>query len=73
MTFDFIEPVKGIFRQETVPIDPASVTTVKQQIQKVWHQIKSKAFDTGCGKPDCHWCNFIQTNHRNISSMASKK
>jgi DNA helicase-2/ATP-dependent DNA helicase PcrA len=28
----------------------------------VWLKIQRKDFYTGCGKDDCHWCNFVKTN-----------
>lgn len=60
--FDFIEKnKKGEFVRYTVPIDDGSVTTVKQQIKEVYGKIMNKDFDTGCGKEDCTWCNFVRT------------
>jgi DNA helicase-2/ATP-dependent DNA helicase PcrA len=38
------------------------MTTVNQQIQQVWNKIQDKDFYTGCGKEDCHWCNFVKNN-----------
>jgi DNA helicase-2/ATP-dependent DNA helicase PcrA len=61
--FDFIEPnKKKEFEKITVPITDADITTVSQQIQLVWSKIQAKDFYTGCGKEDCHWCNFVKTN-----------
>jgi DNA helicase-2/ATP-dependent DNA helicase PcrA len=60
--FDFIEKnKKGDFVRYFVPIDAASVQTVKQQIKTVYNRIMNKEFDTGCGKEDCTWCNFVRT------------
>jgi DNA helicase-2/ATP-dependent DNA helicase PcrA len=28
----------------------------------VWEKIQAKDFYTGCGKADCHWCNFVKTH-----------
>jgi DNA helicase-2/ATP-dependent DNA helicase PcrA len=61
--FDFIEPnKKKEFEKIVVPITDADITTVSQQVQMVWGKIQAKDFYTGCGKEDCHWCNFIKTN-----------
>jgi len=61
--FDFIEPdKKGVFRKEKIVINPADIETVKQQITDTWAKIKAKDFYTGCGKEDCHWCNFAKDN-----------
>ena len=37
--------------------------TVKQQITEVWNKIQARDFYTGCGKEDCHWCNFVKNNN----------
>ena len=61
--FDFIEPdKKGEYRKEKIVINPQDMETVKQQITDVWHKIQARDFYTGCGKEDCHWCNFVKNN-----------
>ena len=61
--FDFIEPdKKKNYRQEKVVITPADITTVTQQITSTWEKIQNREFYIGCGKEDCHWCNFVKTN-----------
>ena len=61
--FDFIEPdKKKEYRKEKIVITPADIETVKQQIKTVWDKIQSRDFYTGCGKEDCHWCNFVKDN-----------
>ncbi len=62
--FDFIEPdKKGEYRKEKIIITPQDMETVKQQIIEVWNKIQARNFYTGCGKPDCHWCNFVKNNN----------
>ncbi len=62
--FDFIEPdKKKNYRREKVVISPADITTVTQQVLETWEKIQAKDFYTGCGKEDCHWCNFVKTNN----------
>jgi DNA helicase-2/ATP-dependent DNA helicase PcrA len=62
--FDFIEPdKKKTFRKEKVVIAPADITTVTEQISDTWQKIQDRQFYTGCGKEDCHWCNFVKTNN----------
>ncbi len=62
--FDFIEPDnKKNYRREKLVISPADITTVTEQIVSVWEKIQKRDFYTGCGKPDCHWCNFVKTNN----------
>jgi len=61
--FDFVEPnKKKQFEKIAISITDADLTTVGQQIQMVWEKIQNKDFYTGCGKEDCHWCNFVKTN-----------
>lgn len=62
--FDFIEPdKKKKYRKEKVEITPADITTVTQQITTTWQKIQAHDFYKGCGKEDCHWCNFVKTNN----------
>ncbi len=66
--FDFIEPdKKKNYRKEKVVISPADITTVTQQITTTWEKIQNREFYTGCGKKDCHWCNFVKTNNLAIA------
>ena len=62
--FDFIEPdKKKNYRKEKVIITPADITTVTEQITSTWQKIQERDFYTGCGKEDCHWCEFVKTNN----------
>jgi DNA helicase II / ATP-dependent DNA helicase PcrA len=66
--FDFIEPdKKKIYRKEKIYITPEDITTVKHQIKGTWDKIQAHDFYTGCGKPDCHWCEFVKTNNMAIA------
>ncbi|HRH61038.1 MAG TPA: PD-(D/E)XK nuclease family protein, partial [Chitinophagaceae bacterium] len=66
--FDFVEPDnKKNYRKEKILISAEDVTTVRQQIQSTWQKIQAHDFYTGCGKEDCHWCNFVKTNHLAIA------
>ncbi len=61
--FDFVEPdKKKEYRKEKIVITPADTETVKQQITEVWAKIQAREFYIGCGKQDCHWCNFVKDN-----------
>jgi len=62
--FDFIEPdKKKNYRKEKLIITPPDIATVTEQIQATWKKIQAREFYTGCGKEDCHWCNFVKTNN----------
>ncbi|THU37026.1 ATP-dependent helicase [Niastella caeni] len=66
--FDFIEPdKKKVYRKEKVIITQPDITTVSQQIVTVWQKIQNREFYIGCGKEDCHWCNFVKTNNMAIA------
>ncbi|MBX3252925.1 MAG: ATP-dependent helicase [Chitinophagaceae bacterium] len=61
--FDFIEPVGEEYKTELVEVTDADITTVTQQIVTTWQKIQNREFKTGCGKPDCDWCNFVKASH----------
>jgi DNA helicase-2/ATP-dependent DNA helicase PcrA len=60
--FDFIQ--KGSksnqFRRVTVPVFANDETTVRQQMKDTYTRIMNHEFNKGCGKEDCHWCNFAR-------------
>ena len=61
--FDFVEPdKKKTYRKQKIVITPQDTETVGQQIKEVWAKIQARDFYTGCGKEDCHWCNFVKDN-----------
>jgi len=65
--FDFIEPdKKKVYQKEKLVITPADIETVTQQISSVWQKIQDRDFYTGCGKADCHWCNFVKHNQLTV-------
>jgi len=61
--FDFVEPdKKKEYRKLVVHIRAQDTETVTQQITDAWTKIQQRDFYTGCGKKDCHWCNFVRDN-----------
>jgi DNA helicase-2/ATP-dependent DNA helicase PcrA len=61
--FDFIEPdKKKEYRKIRIPISPDDINFVLDQVTDTWQKIQNREFYIGCGKPDCHWCNFVKTN-----------
>jgi DNA helicase-2/ATP-dependent DNA helicase PcrA len=61
--FDFVEPDnKKRYQKRKLFIAAGETTTVIQQITDSWTKIQNHDFYTGCGKSDCHYCNFIKTN-----------
>ena len=72
--FDFVEPdKKKKYRKEKLVITPADITTVTQQITDTWNRIQQRDFYTGCGKPECHWCNFVKTNNLAVALHETKE
>jgi DNA helicase-2/ATP-dependent DNA helicase PcrA len=62
--FDFIEPdKKKQYQKVKILIRPEDITTVLLQVTDTWKKIQNREFYTGCGKADCHWCNFVKTNN----------
>jgi DNA helicase-2/ATP-dependent DNA helicase PcrA len=68
--FDFVEPdKKKQYRQEKIVITSDDLQQVGEQIKMVWNKIQARDFYTGCGKSDCHWCNFVKTHHLAVSLL----
>ncbi len=66
--FDFIEPNnKKEYKKIKLFITPEDIGIVKAQIKTAWDKIQSHDFYTGCGKPDCHWCEFVKTNNMAVA------
>jgi DNA helicase-2/ATP-dependent DNA helicase PcrA len=66
--FDFIEPdKKKNYRKEKIYINHEDITSVTHQIKTAWDKIQHHDFYTGCGKPDCHWCEFVKTNNMAVA------
>ncbi|MFT3904306.1 MAG: ATP-dependent DNA helicase [Niabella sp.] len=66
--FDFVEPDKDKnYQRKKIVISPEDTATVTQQITETWQKIQDKDFYTGCGKEDCHWCNFVKNNKLEIA------
>lgn len=65
--FEFIEPINDEYKTEKIVVTPEDITTVTHQIKDVWQKIQNKEFNTGCGKADCEWCNFVKTNNMAIA------
>jgi len=62
--FDFVEPDKRkSYRKQKIFITSQDIDIVSEQIKTVWDKIQTHDFYTGCGKTNCHWCNFVKTNN----------
>jgi DNA helicase-2/ATP-dependent DNA helicase PcrA len=65
--FDFIEPVKDEYKKEKLQITEQAIEIVTNQITETWQKIQNHEFKNGCGKEDCHWCNFVKDNHLQVA------
>ena len=65
--FDFVEPVKEEYKTERIIITPEDIAIVLGQITDTWQKIQNHEFSKGCGKEDCHWCNFVKENHMHVA------
>jgi DNA helicase-2/ATP-dependent DNA helicase PcrA len=72
--FDFIEPdKKKNYRKEKIFISAQDEATVTAQITDTWAKIQNHDFYTGCGKEDCHWCNFVKTNKLDVNATLEEE
>ena len=59
--FDFVQKNKdGEYKQVVVPVYTKDEEFVTDQLKTTWSKIINHEFDKGCGKEDCHWCNFAR-------------
>jgi len=65
--FDFIEPVKDAYKTDKILITREDIAIVLEQIVDTWQKIQNHEFKKGCGKEDCHWCNFVKENEMHIA------
>lgn len=66
--FDFIEPDKKKgYRKEAMSISTIDIDLVIGQIKETYAKIQGRQFYKGCGKDDCHWCNFVKTNKLHVA------
>jgi DNA helicase-2/ATP-dependent DNA helicase PcrA len=57
---DFVEKGDQDFEKVKVTVTREDIVIVKEQIRQVYDSIMNHEFEVGCGKEDCHWCNFVQ-------------
>jgi DNA helicase-2/ATP-dependent DNA helicase PcrA len=62
-----VEPVKEVYTKSKIMILPQDVAIVTKQIETVYGKIMNQEFNTGCGKKDCNWCNFVKHNFEDAS------
>jgi len=65
--FDFIEPVKDEYKKEKLLISQQDIEIVTNQITDTWQKIHNHEFSKGCGKEECHWCNFVKNNELHVA------
>lgn len=66
--FDLIEPnKKKEYDKPKVRIQSEDIAIVGNQISDTWGKIQRHEFYVGCGKKDCHWCNFVKSNNMAIA------
>ena len=68
--FDFVEPNdKKQIKSKKVLISAQDTNQLREQIKLAWDRIQARDFYTGCGKSDCHWCNFVKTNKLQVCEI----
>jgi DNA helicase-2/ATP-dependent DNA helicase PcrA len=59
--FLFVEPNSdGAFDHKLIAVTKADEDFVLGQVKDTWEKIQEHEFYVGCGKPECHWCNFVK-------------
>jgi DNA helicase II / ATP-dependent DNA helicase PcrA len=59
--FDFVQPTKaGDFKRVYIPVHKQDEEVVLGQLTDTYARIMNHEFSQGCGKEDCHWCNFTK-------------
>lgn len=60
--FEYVEKSKKTneYKTFTVPMFEEDEQAVRTQMKQAYTGIMNHDFDTGCGKEDCHWCNFAR-------------
>ena len=72
--FDFIEPNnKKAYIKQKLFIKPEDEAIVTRQVTETWAKIQNHEFYTGCGKEDCHWCNFVKNNKLDIHASIAQE
>jgi DNA helicase-2/ATP-dependent DNA helicase PcrA len=70
-TFDFVEPDRkdNSFKKQNVVIEDEDIKFVQTQITDTYQKIKNLEFDRACNEEDCHWCQFVKTNYKELVVM----
>ncbi len=70
--FEYVEQGRssGAWKEINIPIFPEDELFVLNQLKQAYRQIMNHEFNSGCGKEDCHWCNFARENE--LLSSANK-
>ncbi len=60
--FDYIQKgnKSNEYKRVFVPVYAQDEEIVRRQLKDAYSRIMNHEFDTGCGKEDCHWCNFAR-------------
>lgn len=70
-TFDFVEPDRkdNSFKHEQVIIEEDDIRFVQNQIKVNYQKIMNLEFDKACNDKDCHWCQFVKTNFKELPAF----
>jgi DNA helicase-2/ATP-dependent DNA helicase PcrA len=60
-TFEYVQKTKkGEYKNVVVPVFEEDEEIVRKQLKDAYSSIMNHEFDKGCGKEECHWCNFAR-------------
>lgn len=59
--FEFVEEDIENMLKEIVYLDE-ELSIISDAIAETYNSIRAGDFNTGCGRENCHWCNFVKNN-----------
>lgn len=66
-TFQYVEPTStNEYVEKDVIATDDEIGIVKAQIKDTWNKIQNHEFYSGCGKENCHYCNFVKDTKQYI-------
>lgn len=74
-TFDFVEPDRkdNSFKRQQVIIEEDDIRFVQNQIKENYQKIMNLEFDKACNDKECHWCQFVKSNYKELIPIEEKE
>ena len=60
-TISYLDPDRqGRYPERSLTYEPLDTQRLKAMLKNTYERIQAQDFYTGCGKPDCLWCQFVR-------------